>query len=185
MQVHQLTTPENTTTYQQNALCLSPQNFAYALSSDSLWSYKMAPTETENNAYVKCWGDKQRALYSMLWYSLEWSITCGAPCSLQKTNCFSSVYWFWHADCAHWWGSLIFRFPSSTTTILLFSSTTTNTKFPSIFPPPHSYRSSSSSSSSSSIPQYGPYPITNPTSTQHRHGPASTPDIDKEEKREQ
>ena len=30
----------------------------------------MAPKETENNAYAKCWGDKQRAL----WYFLEWSI---------------------------------------------------------------------------------------------------------------
>ena len=28
----------------------------------------MAPRETENNSYAKCWGDKQRAL----WYFLEW-----------------------------------------------------------------------------------------------------------------
>ena len=54
----------------------------------------------------------------------------------------------WLADCAHWWGSLFFPFPSSTTAILLFSSTTTNTKFLLVFPPPDSYRSSSFSSSS-------------------------------------
>ena len=35
-----------------------------------LLGVKMAPKETENNAYAKCWGDKQRAL----WYFLEWSI---------------------------------------------------------------------------------------------------------------
>ena len=29
----------------------------------------MAPRETENNAYVKFWGDKQRAL----WYVIFWS----------------------------------------------------------------------------------------------------------------
>ena len=33
-----------------------------------LLGVKMAPRETENNAYAKCWGDKQRAL----WYFLEW-----------------------------------------------------------------------------------------------------------------
>ena len=32
----------------------------------------MAARETENNAYAKFWGDKQR--YGMLWYFLEWSI---------------------------------------------------------------------------------------------------------------
>ena len=33
----------------------------------------MAPRETENNAYAKFWGDKQRALwYGMVF--LEWSI---------------------------------------------------------------------------------------------------------------
>ena len=34
----------------------------------------MAPRETENNAYAKFWGDKQRALWYMLWCFLEWSI---------------------------------------------------------------------------------------------------------------
>ena len=27
---------------------------------------KMAPRETENNAYAKCWGNKQRALWYVL-----------------------------------------------------------------------------------------------------------------------
>ena len=37
---------------------------------------KMAPRETENNAYPKFWGDKEGALWysCMLWYFLEWSI---------------------------------------------------------------------------------------------------------------
>ena len=30
----------------------------------------MAPRETENNAYAKCWGDKQRAL----WYVMVFSV---------------------------------------------------------------------------------------------------------------
>ena len=34
----------------------------------------MAPRENESNAYAKFWGDKQRALWYMLWYFLEWSI---------------------------------------------------------------------------------------------------------------
>ena len=29
----------------------------------------MAPRETENNAYVKCWGDKQRALGYVMVFS--------------------------------------------------------------------------------------------------------------------
>ena len=33
----------------------------------------MAPRETENNAYAKFWGDKQRALWYVM-YFLEWSI---------------------------------------------------------------------------------------------------------------
>ena len=33
----------------------------------------MAPRETGNNAYVKFWGDKQRALWYVMVY-LEWSI---------------------------------------------------------------------------------------------------------------
>ena len=33
----------------------------------------MAPRETENNAYAKFWGDKQRALWYVTVF-LEWSI---------------------------------------------------------------------------------------------------------------
>ena len=33
----------------------------------------MAPRETENNAYAKFWGDKQRALWYVMVF-LEWSI---------------------------------------------------------------------------------------------------------------
>ena len=33
----------------------------------------MAPRETENNAYAKFWGDKQRALWYVM-VCLEWSI---------------------------------------------------------------------------------------------------------------
>ena len=29
----------------------------------------MAPKETENNAYAKCWGDKQRALWYVMVFS--------------------------------------------------------------------------------------------------------------------
>ena len=35
----------------------------------------MAPRETENNAYAKFWGDKQRALWYVMVF-LEWSIHC-------------------------------------------------------------------------------------------------------------
>ena len=39
---------------------------------------KMAPRETENNAYAKFWGDKQRAL----WYVMVFSgvVSCEATC---------------------------------------------------------------------------------------------------------
>ena len=33
----------------------------------------MAPRETENNAYAKFWGDKQRTLWYVMVF-LEWSI---------------------------------------------------------------------------------------------------------------
>ena len=33
----------------------------------------MAPRDTENNAYAKFWGDKQRALWHVMVF-LEWSI---------------------------------------------------------------------------------------------------------------
>ena len=34
----------------------------------------MSPRETENNAYAKLWGHKQRALWYVIVF-LEWSIT--------------------------------------------------------------------------------------------------------------
>ena len=36
----------------------------------------MAPRETENNAYAKFWGDKQRTLWYVMVF-LEWSISKG------------------------------------------------------------------------------------------------------------
>ena len=37
-----------------------------------LLGVKMAPRDTENNAYAKFWGDKQRALWYVMVF-LEWS----------------------------------------------------------------------------------------------------------------
>ena len=34
-----------------------------------LLGVKMAPRETKNNAYAKCWGDKQRALWYVMIFS--------------------------------------------------------------------------------------------------------------------
>ena len=39
-----------------------------------LLGVKMAQRKAEDNIYAKFWGDKQRILYGMLWYFLEWSI---------------------------------------------------------------------------------------------------------------
>ena len=63
-----LTTTENTITY-HNALCLSPQNFAYALSSVSLGAILLL-RETEDYAYVNFRGDKQRALWHVMVFSV-------------------------------------------------------------------------------------------------------------------
>ena len=38
----------------------------------------MAPRETENNAYAKFWGDKQRTLWYVIVF-LEWSIEAQSP----------------------------------------------------------------------------------------------------------
>ena len=38
-----------------------------------LLGVKIAPRETENNAYAKFWGDKQRTLWYVMVF-LEWSI---------------------------------------------------------------------------------------------------------------
>ena len=42
----------------------------------------MAPRETENNAYAKFWGDKQRTLWYVMVF-LEWSIK---DCELSRTS---------------------------------------------------------------------------------------------------
>ena len=49
----------NAITY-HNALCSSPQNFAFK---------HCFPRETEDNAYAKFWGNKQRAL----WYAVVYT----------------------------------------------------------------------------------------------------------------
>ena len=41
----------------------------------------MAPRETENNAYAKFWGDKQRTLWYVMVF-LEWSMTEIGRCVL-------------------------------------------------------------------------------------------------------
>ena len=63
----QLTTPGNTITY-DNALCFLPQ-ILHKHCLQFLLEVKMAPRETENNAYAKFWGDKERAL----WYAMVFS----------------------------------------------------------------------------------------------------------------
>ena len=45
----------------------------------------MAPRETENNAYAKFWGDKQRALWYVMVF-LEWSIQTPMVLSLLSLN---------------------------------------------------------------------------------------------------
>ena len=48
----------------------------------------MAPRETENNAYAKCWGDKQRALWYVMVFSgvVNWVIQCAAVrCLFKRT----------------------------------------------------------------------------------------------------
>ena len=66
-----MTTPENTKTH-HNALFPSPQNL-HKHCLQFLLGVKMAPRDTENNAYAKFWGDKQRALWYVMVF-LEWSI---------------------------------------------------------------------------------------------------------------
>ena len=51
----------------------------------------MAPRETENNAYAKFWGDKQRALWYVMVF-LEWSIAGLFITSLYETNCSAQLY---------------------------------------------------------------------------------------------
>ena len=66
-----LTTPENTITY-HNALCHPKILHWHCL--QFLLGVNMAPRVTENNAYAKFWGDKQR----VLWYVMVFSgVVCG------------------------------------------------------------------------------------------------------------
>ena len=64
---YQLTTPENIITY-HNALCLTP-NILHKHCLQFLLGAKMVPRETENNAYSKFWGDKQRAFWYVMVFS--------------------------------------------------------------------------------------------------------------------
>ena len=54
-----------------------------------LLGVKMAPRETENNAYAKFWGDKQRTLWYVMVF-LEWSIVTSLPstCSSNSSSFF-------------------------------------------------------------------------------------------------
>ena len=63
----QLTTQENIITY-HNALCFSPK-ILHKHCLQFLLGVKMAPRETENNAYSNFWGDKQRALWCVMVFS--------------------------------------------------------------------------------------------------------------------
>ena len=47
----------------------------------------MAPRETENNAYAKFWGDKQRAL----WYVIVFSGVVNCPGSFSYPWCFAGA----------------------------------------------------------------------------------------------
>ena len=68
-----LATAENTITY-HNAFSLSPQNCQFLLGPFEL------PGETEDNAYAKFWGDKQRAL----WYVMVFFCSGQLKCALAK-----------------------------------------------------------------------------------------------------
>ena len=53
-----------------NVLCFSPRNFGlHKLCLQFLLGVKMAPRETEDNAYAKFWGEKQRALWYVMVFS--------------------------------------------------------------------------------------------------------------------
>ena len=68
-EIEQLTTPENTITY-HNALCLLPQ-IVNKHCLQFLFGVKIAPRETENNAYTKFWGDKKRALWYVMVFAIK------------------------------------------------------------------------------------------------------------------
>ena len=44
-----------------------------------LLGIKMAPRETENNTYAKFWGDKERAL----WYVMVFSVVVNCECEFE------------------------------------------------------------------------------------------------------
>ena len=54
-----------------------------------LLGVKMAPRDTENNAYAKFWGDKQRALWYVMVF-LEWSIERGRDCVKELWETFAT-----------------------------------------------------------------------------------------------
>ena len=62
-----LTTPEKITAF-HNALCFSPQSL-HKQCLQFLLGVKMAPRETENNAYSNFRGDKQKALWYVMVFS--------------------------------------------------------------------------------------------------------------------
>ena len=68
-EIEQLTTPENTITY-HNVLCLLPQ-IVNKHCLQFLLGVKIAPRETENNAYTKFWGDKKRALWYVMVFAIK------------------------------------------------------------------------------------------------------------------
>ena len=55
----------------------------------------MAPRETENNTYAK-FGVTNKEYYGMLWYFLEWSITCTVPlrasCNKGNLSSFACIF---------------------------------------------------------------------------------------------
>ena len=50
----------------------------------------MAPRETENNAYAKFWGDKQRTLWYVMVF-LEWSIVILKCFELSRSYVISKI----------------------------------------------------------------------------------------------
>ena len=62
------TKAENTVTY-YNTLYWSPQHYEKKHCLQFLLGVKMASRETENNAYAKFRGDKQRALWDVMAFS--------------------------------------------------------------------------------------------------------------------
>ena len=67
VQKGKLTTPENTITY-HNVLVCHPK-LLHKHCFHFLLGVKMAPRESENNAYANFWSDKQRALWYVMVFS--------------------------------------------------------------------------------------------------------------------